>query len=76
MLGSARSECLDHILAMGERHLLQTLFEYTRHFNETRTHQGIGQLVPVGFSTSAAGSGAVIAHPVLSGLHHHYRRAA
>jgi hypothetical protein len=59
-----------------ERHLLETLVECTRHFDQARTHQGIGQLVPAGCSTAAAGRGAVIARPVLSGLHHDYGRAA
>ena len=69
-------ECIDHVMPFGERHLLETLLEYARHFNATRTHQGIGQLIPAGFSTAAVGSGSVIARPVLNGLHHDYRRAA
>jgi len=56
--------------------LLETLREYARYFDRGRTHQGIGQLVPAGFSTAAAGRGEVIAQPVLGGLHHDYRRAA
>jgi putative transposase len=75
-LGSVRRECLDHVLVLGERHLLEILLEYVRYFDQARTHQGIGQLVPAGSSTAAAGSGAVTASPVLNGLHHDYRRAA
>ena len=75
-LGSVRRECLDHVIALGERHLLEILVEYSRYFDQTRNHQGIGQLVPAGCSTAAAGGGAVIARPVLNGLHHDYRRAA
>ena len=75
-LGSVRRECLDHVLVLGERHLFETLVEYARHLDQGRTHQGLGQLVPAGSSTAAAGSGAVIARPVLNGLHHDYRRAA
>jgi putative transposase len=75
-LGSVRRECLDHVLVLGERHLLETLVKYTHYFDQARTHQGIGQLVPAGCSTASAGSGAVIATPVLNGLHHDYRRAA
>ncbi len=70
LLGSVRRECLDHIVPLGERHLLEILLEYMRHFNEARTHQGIGQLIPVGFTTAAVGRAAVIARPVLNGLHH------
>jgi transposase InsO family protein len=75
-LGSVRRECLDHVLVLGEQHLLEMLAEYCRYFNEARTHQSLGQLVPVGCSTAAARSGPVIARPVLNGLHHDYRRAA
>ena len=75
-LGSVRRECLDHVLVLGEQHLLEVLVDYSRYFNEARPHQGIGQLVPVGSSSAAAGNGAVVALPVLKGLHHDYRRAA
>ncbi len=75
-LGSARRECLDQILVLGEQHLLETLIEYVRYFNESRPHQGIGQLVPAGSSNSASCDGKVVAMPVLNGLHHDYRRAA
>ncbi len=39
-------ECLDHVVVLGEQHLLETLVEYCRYFNDARPHQGIGQLVP------------------------------
>ena len=42
-LGSVRRECLDHVLVLGEGHLLAVLVEYCRYFNEARPHQGIGQ---------------------------------
>jgi hypothetical protein len=71
-----RRECLDHVLVLGEQHLLEVLVEYCRYFNEARTHQSLGQLVPLGCSTAAAESGALIASPVLNGIHHDYRRAA
>jgi putative transposase len=74
-LGSARRECLDHIIVLGERHLHAVLAEYVGYF-EQRPHQGLGQLVPVGTSTAAHGRGEVIGLPVLGGLHHDYRRAA
>jgi putative transposase len=76
-LGSARRECLDYVVVLGECHLERVLREYCfSYFNRPRPHQGIGQLVPIGFATSAGGSGEVLAVPVLSGLHHDYRRAA
>jgi putative transposase len=76
-LGSVRRECLDYVVVLGECHLERVLREYCfSYFNRARPHQGIAQLVPIGFATSAGGSGEVLAVPVLSGLHHDYRRAA
>ena len=77
-LGSARRECLDHVLILGERHLLSVIRAYVRHFNTGRPHQGIGQRVPAGpvASTVQCPSGHVVALPVLGGLHHEYRWAA
>ena len=33
VLGSIRRECTDHIIALGERHLLQTLLCYVAYYN-------------------------------------------
>jgi putative transposase len=75
-LGSVRRECLDHLLVLDVRHLLEVLVEYCRYFNESRPHQGIGQLVPIGDPSAARGDGSVVAIAFLNGLHHDYRRAA
>jgi putative transposase len=75
-LGSVRRECLDHVLVLNERHLLTVLIEYCCYFNESRPHQGIHQLVPVGCPARVKGNGTVVAFPFLRGLHHDYRRAA
>jgi putative transposase len=78
-LGSARRECLDHVLVLGEAHLRRVLREYAEYFNRARPHQGLGQRIPVapeaGPALTAAG-GRVLAIPVLGGLHHTYARAA
>jgi transposase InsO family protein len=76
-LGSVRRECADHTLVLGERHLGRVLAEYVGHFNRARPHQGIGQRTPVptgiaGVPWSTAPK-ALIAVPVLGGLHHEYR---
>jgi transposase InsO family protein len=77
-LGSARRECLDHVLILSEGHLRRVLEEYTAaYFNNARPHQGLGQRVPAGgVGPPAETGGKIIASPVLSGLHHDYRRAA
>jgi transposase InsO family protein len=73
-LGRVRRECLDHVIILGERHLRAVLTEYVRYFNLARPHQGLNQATPVAISSAA--SGRVIGLPVLSGLHHEYRRTA
>ena len=77
-LGSVRRECLDHVIVLGERHLIQVLKEYCfRYFNIARPHQGIRQRVPVErVLKRRADPASVVGVPVLGGLHHDYRTAA
>ncbi len=76
--GSVRRECLDHMLVLGERHLLRVIKEYVAYFNRARPHQGIQQKIPEE-SGSVVGEprrGTTIRFPVLNGLHHDYRLVA
>ena len=76
-IGSLRRECLDHVLLLGEEHLRRLLREYVGYFNACRPHQGIGQAIPLGAANdNVVALGAVVARPILAGLHHDYRRAA
>ena len=77
-LGSARRECLDHIIVLSERHLLTTLGAYVRHFNGSRPHQGLDQRIPCPPSQvpKRRDGARIVAVPVLGGLHHEYRWAA
>ncbi len=77
-LGSVRRECLDHVIVLGEKHMLRVLKEHVTHFNTARPHQGIGQRVPVGpvAHRKAHSNTEVVARPILGGLHHEYRWAA
>jgi len=75
-LGSARRECLDHVLVLGERHLRRVLHEHVAYFNQERPHQGIGQATPEPPPAAMRNrAGPVRARPVLGGLHHSYQRA-
>jgi putative transposase len=82
LIGSIRRDCIDHMLVLSEPHLQKLLDEYRGFFNHARPHQGIGQRRPATanqpalVTPSGAASGAVIARPVLGGLHHDYRLAA
>ena len=74
-IGSARRECLDHVIIHSERQMQRVLEEYCFHyFNTARPHQGRDQSIPKG-SNADTGTGDVLAVPVLNGLHHDYRRA-
>ncbi|HZA61107.1 MAG TPA: integrase core domain-containing protein [Actinomycetota bacterium] len=49
-VGSARRECLDHVLIFGRRHLERVLDAYTEHYNRARPHRAIGLHPPDGAS--------------------------
>jgi putative transposase len=75
LLGSARRECFDHILVLGDDHLRQVASEYFRYHNERRPHQGLGQKIPSGRqpqSVSEFRQARLEAKPILGGLHHDY----
>jgi putative transposase len=72
---SCRRDLLDHIIAVNERHLKRLLTDYVRYYHEDRTHLGLGKETPHG-RIGSAGSGQVISHDRLGGLHHRYDRAA
>src|SRR5918996_901181 len=45
---SVRTECLDHLLILNERHLRHVLMEYVTWFNHWRPHRSLGQRTPCG----------------------------
>src|SRR6266568_4353267 len=78
-LRSVRQECLDHLLILHERQLQHVLNGYVVYFNQARPHQGIQQRIPNSSGTSRATAQAgtkAVAVPILSGLHHDYRKVA
>jgi putative transposase len=78
-LRSVRQECLDHLLILHEKQLQRVLNAYVAYFNRARPHQGIGQKIPEYHRSVPSAQDAgnkVIAHRVLGGLHHDYRRTA
>jgi putative transposase len=75
---SVRTECLDHILISGRRHLEQVLRGYLTHYNAERPHRSIGLAAPAGAPPVARGSppSEVRRRDVLGGLIHEYYAAA
>lgn len=75
VIGTIRRECTDHVIALGERHLLAKLREFAAYYNEQRPHTALKANSPLPRRLES-GDGDIISTPVLGGLHHTYRRAA
>ena len=71
---SIKSECLDRMVLLGERHLRRAIASYVEHYHLERCHQGIGNRLIDGVPESA--SGPVARQERLGGLLSHYYREA
>jgi transposase InsO family protein len=76
LIGSIRRQCLDHVLALNERHLRRLLRAYLAYYNTTRPHQALRNDSPLPRDVHLPARGAVLAMPLVAGLHHRYYRAA
>ena len=72
LIGSIRRDCLDHVVAFGERHLRHLLRSYANYYNQTRTHLSLNKDCPVTRPKEAIGR--IVPVPILGGLHHQYVR--
>jgi putative transposase len=76
-VGTLRRELLDHLIVLGERHLLRLVREHARYYNQDRPHMSLCGDAPAGRAVEGPDLGKVIALPRVGGLHHRYvRRAA
>jgi len=72
---SVKSECLDRMVLLGERHLRAAVREFVAHYHEERPHQGLGnELIAPG--KTATGSGPIRCRERLGGLLNFYDREA
>ena len=72
---SARSECLDRLVLLGERHLRTAMREFVVHYHSERHHQGLGgQLIELPVNESRAGP--VACRERQGGLLRYYYREA
>jgi transposase InsO family protein len=77
VIGTHRRECLDHVIAVDERHLQALLAEYVEYYNHDRPHRTLRLEPPQPQGRPRAGPiRAVRARPVLGGLHHAYEPVA
>ena len=54
MAATLRRECLDHVIAVNERHLRRVPGEYVQHYNAMRPHRVIGARLSGGTQAGAA----------------------
>jgi transposase InsO family protein len=81
LIGTARRECLDHLIPLHERHLRKILAEWVPHYNRGRPHASLGPGIPEPSRLPASRTAdhqlphgqRVVAKPILAGLHHEYR---
>ena len=75
-VGSAKSECLERIVPLGEGHLRAAVRAFVQHFHEERPHQGLGNEL-IAPKTTLIRTGPVTCRARLSGvLKFYYREAA
>ncbi len=75
IIGSLIRGCTDHIIPLGERHLMRALRDYVgSYYNVSRCHLSLDGDAPIHRPTESAGEN--VTTPVLGGLHHCYHRAA
>jgi hypothetical protein len=67
---------LDHLIVLGERHLLRAVREYVTYYNDDRPHMSLGGDAPISRLVEPPPRGRVVALPRVGGLHHRYARAA
>jgi transposase InsO family protein len=72
---TVRTECLDQLLILSERHLQRVLGEYLSYYNERRPHQGLAGQCPLPL-TRGPGGGPIKRRDVLGGLIHDYEPIA
>jgi transposase InsO family protein len=80
-VGTVRRELLDHVIVLNEHHLRRLLDSFIDHYNQDRTHLGVGKDSPLGRPVEHRPAGSTsnaVSLPRVGGLHHRYawRQAA
>src|ERR1700704_5450052 len=74
-IGSARRECLDHVIVFNATGLQRLMKLYCAYYEQSRTHVSLNKDAPIPRPV-AAPDGRVVAIPQVGGLHHRYQRQA
>ena len=75
-IGSARRECIDHVIVFNEAGLQRLLTRYRAYYEQSRTHLSLDKDTPIPRPVTSPDEGAVVAIPEVGGLHHRYERRA
>ena len=74
---SIKSECLNKLVPLGERHLRIAIAEYVEHYHLERNHQGLGnRLLTAAMQGEPANDSPVLRRERLGGLLSFYHRCA
>jgi putative transposase len=75
---TVRTECLDRIFIVNERHLESVLNTYINHYNRERSHRGLDLRIPEGGPPASLveATGPIVRRDRLGGLIHEYHRKA
>jgi putative transposase len=75
-VGSARRECLDHVIVFSATGLQRLMQLYGEYYEQSRTHLSLDKDAPIPRPIAAPADGRVVAIPQVGGLHHRYERRA
>jgi len=76
MIGSIRRECLNHVIAINDRHLRRILKDYFHYYHGSRTHLALDKDAPEPRAIQPNKLERIVAVPQVGGLHHRYERLA
>lgn len=77
VIQTIRIECLNHVIALNERHLTGILKDYIAYYNNSRPHTSLLQDAPEHRPIQPRCLGRkIVAIPQVGGLHHRYERRA
>ncbi|MDQ6720253.1 MAG: transposase [Candidatus Dormibacteraeota bacterium] len=70
LVGTLRRECLDHVIAVNESHLVRLLRDFAAYYNRDRPHRSLDLHPPR--PRSLGSTGPIVSRPILGGLHYVY----
>jgi putative transposase len=74
-IGSARRECLDHVVVFSATGLQRLMAVYCHYYECSRTHLWFDKDAPIPRPTVPASEGRIVAIPQIGGLHNPVRSA-